>query len=174
MSVACHNGVALPHSDTWIDSSSSNVETSPPVKVYLCTPSEWRRARRRAVHCTAHSLPVALSNESLTTHGPPGDRLRRSAYLSSANTLCGAVAFESHFFGHDGESWRTVCSATSPAHGHRSQTSTHRNRGPWQQTCTAGQPGAFSAGYGSAPVGPWWWQCGSEKRLQKPARGALP
>jgi hypothetical protein len=42
--------------------------------------------------------------------------------LSSANTLCGAVAFESHFFGHDGESWRTVCSATSPAHGHRSQT----------------------------------------------------
>jgi len=71
MSVACHNGVALPHSDTWIDSSSSNVETSPPVKVYLCTPSEWRRARRRAVHCTAHSLPVAWSNESLLTHGPP-------------------------------------------------------------------------------------------------------
>ena len=174
MSVACHNGV-FPHSDTWIDSSSSNVETSPPVKEYLCTPSV---AAHGVVQCTAPRTRcnVALGNESLSTHGPPccGPGCGCGAYLSSANTLCGAVAFESHFFGHDGESWRTVCSATSPAHGHRSQTSTHRNRGPWQQTCTAGQPGAFSAGYGSAPVGPWWWQCGSEKRLQKPARGAVP
>ena len=64
MSVACHNGVALPHSDTWIDSSSSNVETSPPVKVYLCTPSEWCRARRRAVlavQCSALHRALAAS-----------------------------------------------------------------------------------------------------------------
>merc|ERR1719181_2025475 len=31
-----------------------------------------------------------------------------------------------------------------------------------------GHPGAPSAGYGSAPCGPWWWQCGREKSEQRP------
>jgi hypothetical protein len=33
---------------------------------------------------------------------------------------------------------------------------------------TSGQPGVPSAGYGSLPTGPWWWQCGREKSEQSP------
>merc|ERR1711966_271135 len=32
-----------------------------------------------------------------------------------------------------------------------------------------GQPGLPSAGYGSLPCGPWWWQWGSEKSLHMPS-----
>ena len=41
--------------------------------------------------------------------------------------------------------------------------------GPRGLTVTDGQPASPSAGYGSAPWSPWWWQCGSEKLAQKPA-----
>ena len=37
-----------------------------------------------------------------------------------------------------------------------------------------GQPGVPSAGKGSAPTGPWWWQWGREKSLHvdSPANGS--
>merc|ERR550537_2166047 len=37
------------------------------------------------------------------------------------------------------------------------------------------QPGSPSAGYGSLPCGPWWWQCGREKSAQRPfPNGPVP
>ena len=59
--------------------------------------------------------------------------------LSAAKSACGAAALASHAVGPAGE------------------------------LATLGQPASPSAGYGSAPWSPWWWQCGSENDAQKPS-----